>query len=432
MTPSSEPFFDVCMLSHGNWPDTARALESAWRLGLHVHLGLTAVGPCPFFNPLMSIHCIVWRDDFAAARNDLLDRIKSERPYLLWIDSDEEILCYPSAAPADHDALLFDVKLSGKKGLTAGRRASLHRNVPAIRWIGAIHERLALASGNPLPRVMTLHGLAVLHHGYQDDTEVLVKLSRNAAIADTAIKKGSDYPGATVSIVRKQAAHGRATAQDWITVYKSTEAFGRRHGYPPDVCWEAAAGLACCGYTKPAEHLSAQNPLILPLQLSLLVSGYAQTGEIEQARFNLLFSCLERSLWDDRFPFDTLLLSSTRQELADYIVREANGLSWRKETGRDKKRSAPVASKTVFTQCSDVVLETFEDDTLLLSPETHRVVSLNATGKIFWDALAAGVSVEDCGDMMAEASGNLLSTEALAQIEKFFHELLDSGMIREA
>ena len=91
-----------------------------------------------------------------------------------------------------------------------------------------------------------------------------------------------------------------------------------------------------------------------------------------------------------------------------------------------------MASKTIFTQCSDVVLETFEDDTLLLSPETHRVVSLNATGKIFWDALAAGVSVEDCGDMMAEASGNLLSTEASAQIEKFFQELLDSGMIREA
>ena len=91
-----------------------------------------------------------------------------------------------------------------------------------------------------------------------------------------------------------------------------------------------------------------------------------------------------------------------------------------------------MASKTIFTQCSDVVLETFEDDTLLLSQETHRVISLNATGKIFWDALAAGASVEDCADMLAEASGTLLSTEALTQIEIFFQELLESGMIREA
>jgi len=432
MISPSEPFFDVCMLSHGNWPDTERALESAWRFGLHVHIGLTAVAPCPFSNPLMSIHSIGWRGDFAAARNELLDRIKSERPYILWIDSDEEILCCPAAAPADHDAALFDVKISNKKGLTAGRRPSLHRNVPGIRWIGAIHERLALASGAPPQRVMTLHGLALLHHGYENDTEVLVKLSRNAAIAEAAIERGSDYPGATVSIARKQAALGRATTQDWISVYKSTKAFGRRHGYPPDLCWEAAAVLAYCGYAKPAEHLSAQNPLILPLQLSLLVCAYAHTGAIDEARFNFLFSCLERILWDDRFPFDSSLLGSTRQGLEDYIVREANGLAWRNETAREKKRSAPVASKTVFTHCSDVVLETFENDTLLLSPETHRVVSLNATGKIFWDALAAGVSVEDCGEMMAEASGTLLSTEALAQIEKFFQELLDSGMIREA
>lgn len=121
----------------------------------------------------------------------------------------------------------------------------------------------------PLSRVMPLHGLALLHHGYVDDTKLLAKLSRNTAIAEAAIETGSDYPGATVSILRKQAAHGRTTAQDWISVYKSTEAFRRRHGYPPDLCWEAAAGLAYCGYTRPTEHLSAQTPLILPLQLSL-------------------------------------------------------------------------------------------------------------------------------------------------------------------
>ena len=76
MIPASEQFFDVCMLSHGNLPYTERALESPRRFGLQVHFGVTAAGPCPFSNPLMSIHCIVWRDDFASARNDLLDRIK--------------------------------------------------------------------------------------------------------------------------------------------------------------------------------------------------------------------------------------------------------------------------------------------------------------------------------------------------------------------
>lgn len=431
MTAIEKAFFDVCMLSHGNWPETERALRSAWRLGLHVHLGLTTDKPCPFSHPLLSIHRIIWLDDFAAARNDLLDRMESERRYLLWIDSDEEILCCPSVAPADNDTMLFDIKKSEKMGLTAGRRALLHRNVPAIRWIGSIHERLALTSGDPLPPLISMHGFAVLHHGYEDNTTVLDKLSRNATIAECALETGSDYPGATLSIARKQAAHGQATARDWIAVYKSTEAFARSNGYPPFLCWEAAAVLAYCGYTKPAERLSAQNPLILPLQLSLLVSGFARTGIIELARFDLLFSCLARFLWDERFPFDSSLIGATRQEIADYIATEADRLGWRKAPSRVETREAPMARQTIFTQCSGILLETFEDDTLLLSPETHRVVSLNATGKIFWDALAGGVSIEDCVGMLGEASGAPLSMEALAQIEQFFQDLLDSGMVRE-
>ena len=84
----------------------------------------------------------------------------------------------------------------------------------------------------------------------------------------------------------------------------------------------------------------------------------------------------------------------------------------------------------IFIQCKDIMAESFEDDTLLLSPLTNRVVSLNATAKIFWDAMEAGVSVEDCVEMLREARGEPLEDDAIASIQAFFQELLDAGLIR--
>lgn len=430
MTSTSTLLFDVCILSHGNWTETERALKSAWRLGLHVHLGLTVEEECPFSSPLLNVYRVDWSADFAAARNVLLDQVNSERPYLLWIDSDDEILCCPSEAPKDQTTLIFDIKKIEYAGFTAGRRTTVHRNDPSIRWTGSIHERLALVSGAPIPPIGHFSGLAVLHHGYEEEDVAMAKLLRNAMISADALAGGCDYPGALVSMARLRAAQGDATAFDWLSVYKSTEAYARKHGYPLDQCWEAAAALAYCGFARPAERHSARNPLNLPLQLSLLISHRARTGILDELRFDFVLLCLQRILWDDRFPFDRNLVCATRQQFANYIDAEVERLGWHGYRNSPGCRNVPMTISKIFIQCKDIMAESFEDDTLLLTPLTNRVVSLNATAKIFWDAMEAGVSVEDCVEMLREARGEPLEDDAIASIQAFFQELLDAGLIR--
>jgi hypothetical protein len=431
MSNSLDPYLEVCILSHGNWDETDRALKSAWRFGLHVHLGVTVDVVCPFSSSLLSVYSSPWTDNFAAVRNSLLDQISSEIPYFLWLDSDEEILCCPSELPLIANGLLLRVSLSTQSGLTSCKRKAMHRNDPDIRWIGAIHERLERVSDAPVPTSIVVPGLAIVHHGYEDREREVAKLSRNAVIADVAIDTGSHYPGATASIARERTALGQATAFDWLESYKKTEALARAQGLALDMCWEAASALAFCGYTRPAEQLAAENPLNLPLQISLLTAHFAREGFPEPDRLEFLLTCLRRILWDDRFPFDSTLINTTRERLVDHIAEKADGLGWGKAETSEDNWKATMTKHTLFIQTKDILLETFEDDTLLLSPETNRVVSLNASGKVFWDALASSASVEDCAAMLAEATDAVVTPEALSHIGSFFQNLLESGMIRE-
>ncbi|MEI6534999.1 MAG: PqqD family peptide modification chaperone [Verrucomicrobiaceae bacterium] len=361
----------------------------------------------------------------------MLDKIDSERAFLLWIDSDEEVLCCPSEPPADDASLIFDVKMSIKRGLTSSKRASLHRNDHDVRWVGTIHERLGRVSGLPVPPIRAFPGLAILHHGYDDEDLMLRKLLRNAAIADAALARDDDYPGAATSVAHKRVALGEGSAHDWLGVYKSSEQYARKHGYPLDNRCEAASALAFCGYTRPAEHMSVQNPLNLQIQLSLLVAHHARTGGAEPERFEFVLTCLQRILWDDRFLFDLTLINASRQGLADYIAKESSRLGWSVGRKPSQERNAAMAEQKTFIQTRGILLETFEDDTLLLSPLTNQVVSLNATGRVFWDALASGASIEDCAEMLTEATGEPLTDAALSQLRSFFRELVDSGMIFE-
>jgi hypothetical protein len=283
-----------------------------------------------------------------------------------------------------------------------------------------------------MPPLTFLHGLAVLHHGYEDDGMIMAKLLRNAAIATNSLAAGTDYPGSVLSLARLRAAQGLATAHDWLKVYKVTLSFARAHGYSLDGCWEAAAALAYCGYSRPAARLSARNPLNLPLQLCLLISHRARTGHIDEERFAFILTCLQRTLWDDRFPFNCNLVRATREQFTEHVNREADALGWRTRLEYNENRNAPMHCNKIFIQCEDILAETFEDDTLLLSPVTNRVVSLNATGKVLWDAMEFGFSVNECLELLEEARGGQLLTDEVSGTKAFFQELLDAGLICEA
>lgn len=430
MTEPSPAFFDICMLSHANWEDTERALRSAWRHGVHVHLGITVDADCPFSHPLLTVYACPWPGQFAAARNVLWDQVTSDAPYIMWLDSDEELICRPASLPVGAGGMFMRVRISNQVGVTGCDRESMHRNDPDVRWVGAVHERLGLVSGGPQPPRMVVPGIGILHHGYEDRDYEVRKLTRNALIAQKAIDAGSVDPGDSASIARERTALGHATAFDWLANYHQNAAWSQARGASLDNCWEAASALAFCGYTRPAEELVAMNPLNMPMQLTLLIVHYARTGQIERDRFAVVLASLQRNLWDTRFVFDAILINMSDTALEAHIAAKAQELDW--SLIESTERGTAMAPETVYQQSDDILLETFEDDTLLLSSVTNRVVSLNAAGTVFWDALAQGSSVVECAALIAEATETPVTPEALTQIEGFFQNLLDSGMIREA
>lgn len=431
MTPETKNFIEVCMLSHANWQETERALISAWQCGMHVHLGITVDAECPFDNPLLSIYRCTWVDDFSAVRNELLDHIQSDTLYFLWIDSDEEVIFCPSNPPGDTESRIFAARISCQTGLTANWRNCIHKNTPTIRWRGPIHEALVVVSDEENKAPGLFPGIAVVHHGYENRKLEVTKLTRNSVIADAAIADGTQHWGATASIAREKAALGRATAFDYLAAYRAAEHHAKRMGRS-DLMYESAAALAFCGYTRLAEQIAAENPLNMPLQLSLLTAYYAKTGTHDQTRFSSVLTCLQRILWDDRFPFEAKLIGASRKDLSDFIEHQVENLGWNWTSSTKEGVAGMMNRKAIYKQSTDILVETFEDDVLLLSQQTNRVVSLNASGSILWDALQIGVSVEECAAMIAEAMETSVTPEALSQLEAFFQNLIENGMIQKA
>lgn len=420
------------MLSHANWQETWRALTSAWRCGLHVHLGITVDAECPFDHPLLSQYRCTWVNDFSAVRNALLDQIKSHTSYFLWIDSDEEVICCPSKPPADTGKQIFAARISTQAGLTASWRNCIHENTPAIRWSGAIHERLVVFSDKGNEDQGLFPGIAVVHHGYEDREFEVTKLTRNSVIAKASIADGNEHLGATASIARENAALGRATAFDWLATYRAAESHAKNTGRSTKLIYEPAAALAYCGYTRLAEQIAAENPLNIPLQLSLLTAYYAKTGTHDPARSSSVLTCLQRILWDDHFAFEAKLIGASREDLEHFIENQAKNLGWDRRPFAIDEAADTMNTRAIYKQRPDILFETFEDDLLLLSQQTNRVVSLNASGSIFWDALQSGISVEECAAMIAEATETSVTPEALFQVKAFFQNLVENGMIQKA
>ncbi len=88
--PGNTPF--VCILSDGDRPCLQGAIASARRFGLSVLIGASAKLP----DGAESVG-IEWRGDFATARNQLADFARKQygdHRYLLWLDSDEELISW--------------------------------------------------------------------------------------------------------------------------------------------------------------------------------------------------------------------------------------------------------------------------------------------------------------------------------------------------
>jgi tetratricopeptide (TPR) repeat protein len=133
-----------------------------------------------------------WTDDFAAARNVALERAQGR--WILVLDADEEL-------PPDTRARLRDVVEATDadglevpiQNLRGGEVASVHvalrlfRNVPALRYVGRVHERVRVAR-------CAAAWLPILHHGYADPATLAAKLARNRALLERAVAEEPDEP----------------------------------------------------------------------------------------------------------------------------------------------------------------------------------------------------------------------------------------------
>ena len=424
---------EVCILSHGNWEETEKAVKSAQHFGLHVHLGVTIDANCPLSCHGMTIYKCPWNENFGATRNNLLSQLKTNNCYLLWLDSDEVILTCPQILPPLGDRAIYNVRISYEASSTSMEIARVHRKDACVYWDGVIHERLVNKTGDDMNPLTLLPGLAIIHYGYDNITRNHAKISRNDSIASKYSGNTTLHPGIATAIARERVKRGDCSAMEWLQVYKAAYLFSRDKGLSCDLCWEAASNLAYCGYTTPAEKFAERNPLNITIQLALSVAHHIRTGAVDMQRFDLIFEALNRYLWDQRYPFEKHLVGASKTELRAHILQKSSDLQQKQDTYKMSLFLQTYNNRDqVYIQTADVVIEQFEDDTLALSPANEHVVSMNQSGRVFWDLLEKGATVNDCVDLMAEALGEPSSPEIINNIEAFFKELIRSGLIEEA
>ncbi|GAB3596347.1 hypothetical protein GCM10027446_23070 [Angustibacter peucedani] len=157
-----------------------------------------------------------WDDDFAAARNRLLDHVTTE--WVFSLDADEVLQTVPGAlrqrlVGERHDLVLVPVLSTSWSAADDGDE---HRPVRVFRrerarWEGALHETLVPVDGlDTLVMSAVPAPVRLLHSGYQSDRMATKdKRTRNLAIARTQLD-GLDATSSDEDVARARANLGRA------------------------------------------------------------------------------------------------------------------------------------------------------------------------------------------------------------------------------
>jgi hypothetical protein len=353
--------------------------------------------------------------------------------YVLWLDSDEVLLSFPKRLHEHLSDPIYGVQVIIREGQTTSVRSFCHRRSDSVSFSGSIHERLCVTAPEP-PRgpVSVLRGIVILHSGYEDIEHTEAKMLRNLRIAETAREAGQEDWGVLISIARYYTSIGQASALDWIKVYRAAECSAAECPTAADRRWEAAAALAHCGFLKPAETVTASDPLNMPLQMALLIGSSAVSGACCPERLMFVAQCLRNHIWDERYTFPLSWLKLSAEGLAAYVREQADGLPWAGVPDHDNQEDEGMNSQTVFIRADDILAETFEDELVLMSRHTNRVLTLNATAQVFWDALEFGISKDEGCNLMKEACTDQSESQIEAEIATLFASFLEHGFIRDA
>lgn len=142
--------------------------------------------------------------------------------------------------------------------------------------------------------------------------------------------------------------------------------------------------------------------------------------------------CLRNHIWDERYTFPLSWLKLSAEGLAAYVREQADGLPWAGVPDHDNQEEEGMNSQTVFIRADDILAETFEDELVLMSRHTNRVLTLNETAQVFWDALEFGISKDEGCNLMKEACTDQSESQIEAEIDTLFASFLEHGFIREA
>ena len=81
-------------------------------------------------------------------------------------------------------------------------------------------------------------------------------------------------------------------------------------------------------------------------------------------------------------------------------------------------------------QAEEVETEIFEQEKILLSRKTLRVVSLNEVAAILWDAMATPIKANELLDMMLEAFPSRSSSGLETELSQLIAQLLQEELIQ--
>ena len=435
MTDSpNRPLPLVCILSDGDGPCLRGAIASVRRFGLPILIGACTGGQNGAPADGVSTAAIAWRDDFAAARNQLAEIAlarHADNPYLLWLDSDEELVSWPERDWGRETAPWFTLQIQDTDALTPRPITRLQRNDAALCWRDAIHETLEAGPRQPVVQPLAppqpLMGAALRHHGYRDDRTISAKLRRNRDIVAAERRQGRDYLNLWVEEARYAEAFGTGAAMAWAKVFNHPQAAPRRAGaIDPRV--EAAVSLCEFGNSAPALSLLAANPLIISLQLAILCGQQAHGQPLDTARLDFLADCTRAGLGDWRYSYPRALLAASRDKILALVkdMAEAIAANGKSKAAKPRDRRKEMTSRFIQSENHDA--EILGEDLVLMNSRTREVVTLNPTARVVWECLADGLSVEEIAASFAGAFPDIDSTVLHEDIARTLDHLVASGL----
>jgi len=239
---------------------------------------------------------VPWRDDFAWARNQALERCRGD--WVLWLDADETLQADPAPlraflrqAPESTDGYVLRIENRMGSGLGS---PTVHAAVRLFRrercwWVGRLHEQVLRRSEPESTQLVALEGAVISHSGYLD--RVLVgrhKRARNLALAESAAEE--EAPGLELAYGRFNLGRAKLVAGDAEggiglleeAARSATNAVTRR-----SALWMLAEALIAAG--RPLEALG-------PLEELRALSSTPALADFLEARARLAVSEPEAAL----------------------------------------------------------------------------------------------------------------------------------------